>query len=182
MKFTILFSALTFAMSLSVSAAEPPLYDIPLKDIDGKETSLAAHKGKAVLLVNVASQCGYTGQYSGLQSLYESMEDKGLVVIGVPCNDFGGQEPGTESEIKDFCTSRYSVSFPMLSKVKITGDDKHPLFAALTGKDSPNPGEVGWNFEKFLIGTDGQLIARFDSGTEPESAELSEAIKKALSK
>lgn len=180
---TLVFSpVLALLMPLSAAGAEPTLYDIPLKDIDGKETSLAEHQGKALLLVNVASQCGYTNQYSGLQALHEKMKDQGLVVIGIPSNDFGEQEPGTEAEIKTFCSTRYSVTFPMLAKMKIAGDDKHPLFAALTGEDSPIPGEVGWNFEKLVIGTDGTLVARFDSGTEPDATELAEAIEKALAK
>lgn len=171
-----------FALTLTMPAAEPDLVDIPLKDIDGKETSLAGLKGKAYVIVNVASQCGYTRQYSGLQALHESMKESGLMVLGFPCNDFGGQEPGSEAEIKAFCSSNYDVGFPMFSKVSITGDDKHPLYDALTGEGSAKPGQVGWNFEKFVVAGDGTVVARFDSGTEPDDPELASAIKTALSK
>jgi glutathione peroxidase len=156
------------------------LHDIPLKTIEGKDTSLKAYEGKVVLLVNVASKCGYTRQYKGLEAVYQKYKDKGVVVVGVPSNDFGGQEPGSAEEIVEFCQKNFGVSFPLMSKSKVLGSDKHPLFAALTGKESPFPGDVKWNFGKFVIGKDGKLVARFGSGTEPESAELSEAIEKSL--
>jgi glutathione peroxidase len=161
------------AMTTAVFSAD--LHDIPLKDIDGKEMSLKQFAGKAVLVINVASECGYTPQYEGLQLLHEKLASKGLVVLGVPCNDFGGQEPGSEAEIKTFCTERYKVTFPMTSKVSIKGTP-HPLFAALTKEG----GDVGWNFEKFLIGKDGKLIKRFGSDVEPTSEELLTAIDAAL--
>lgn len=164
-----------FAMSLTAFAADS-LHDIPLKDIDGKDTSLKAYAGKAVLIVNVASECGYTPQYAGMQALHEKMAAQGLIVLGVPCNDFGGQEPGDEKTIKTFCTENYKVTFPMTSKVTIKGADKHPLFAALT-KDG---GDVAWNFEKFLVGKDGKLLQRFGSDVEPASPELTAAIEAAL--
>jgi glutathione peroxidase len=161
------------AMTALVSAAD--LSGIPLKTIDGKDASLKDYADKVVLIVNVASECGYTSQYAGMQALHQKYADKGFAVLGFPCNDFGGQEPGSEADIKQFCTSRYSVTFPMFSKVKITGDDKHPLFAGLTaGKD------VQWNFEKFLVGKDGKLIARYGSDAEPEGGEIETAVKKAL--
>lgn len=160
--------------ALNILAAE--LTIIPLKTIDGKDASLKDYTGKAVLIVNVASECGYTGQYAGLQALHAKYADKGFVVLGFPCNDFGGQEPGTESEIKTFCSSRYQVTFPMFAKVKILGADKHPLFAALTS----GSGDVGWNFEKFLVGKEGKLIARYGSDAEPEGAEIEAALKKEL--
>lgn len=162
--------------------AAPSLTAIPLKDIDGKETALKAYSGKVLLIVNVASRCGYTRQYTGLQALQEKYSAKGFTVLGFPSNDFGGQEPGTEAEIKEFCSSTYKVSFPMFQKVKVKGAEKHPLYAALTGKQSPVPGEVKWNFAKFLIGKDGTILKRWDSGTEPDDAELVAAIEAALAK
>lgn len=168
-------------LTLSMHAAETPnLLTIPLKDIDGKETTLAAYKAKAVLVVNVASACGYTAQYEGLEALYRKYKDKGLVIVGAPCNDFGGQEPGTEVEIKKFCSSRFQVTFPLTSKVSAKGKTAHPLFVAFTGKEAGQTGPVTWNFNKFLVGKDGKLLARFDSSVEPESAELQSAIEKAL--
>ena len=159
-----------FALMTSLHAASAPgLLGVPVKDIDGKDTTLGSLGGKAVLVVNVASECGYTRQYAGLQSLYESMKSKGLVVAGFPCNQFGGQEPGTEKEIKKFCTTNFSVTFPMFAKVEVKGSDAHPLFAALTGKAEGHPGPVSWNFNKFLIGKDGKLLARFSSDVEPDS-------------
>ncbi|WP_078815631.1 glutathione peroxidase [Prosthecobacter debontii] len=166
-----LFSVITFA----VSAAE--LTDIPLKTIDGSDTSLKAYEGKVLLIVNVASECGYTGQYAGLQALHEKYEKQGFSVLGFPCNDFGGQEPGSEAEIKNFCSTRFRVTFPMFAKVSITGESKHPLFAELT-----KTGEVQWNFEKFLIGKKGEMLARFGSDAEPEGGEIEEAVKAALVK
>lgn len=164
-----------FAMTL-VSLAADSAHDITLKDIDGKDLALKTFAGKAVLVVNVASQCGYTPQYTGLQELHEKMAAKGLVVLGVPCNDFGGQEPDDEKAIKVFCTENYKVSFPMTSKVSIKGDGKHPLFTLLT----QNGGDVGWNFEKFLIGKNGIVLKRFGSDVEPASPQLLQAIEEAL--
>lgn len=153
-----------------------------LQGIDGKEVDLGQYKGKVVLLVNVASECGYTPQYKGLQELYEKFGKDGLVVIGVPSNDFGRQEPGTNADILKFCQSSYKVTFPMLAKVAVKGADKVPLYQFLTAKDT-NPkfaGEVGWNFEKFLIGRDGQVAGRFKSGVEPMSDELVKGVQKEL--
>lgn len=170
-----------FALMTSLHAASAPgLLGIPVKDIDGKETTLGAQGGKAVLVVNVASECGYTRQYSGLQALHESMKSKGLVVAGFPCNQFGGQEPGSEKQIKKFCTTNFSVTFPLFAKVEVNGAGAHPLFTALTGKAEGHPGPVSWNFNKFLIGKDGKLLARFSSDVEPDSPELLSAIEKAL--
>ncbi len=170
-----LLATLLTMITLATSAAD--LQSIPLKTIDGKETTLKDYQDKVVLIVNVASECGYTGQYAGLQALHEKYAKEGFTVLGFPCNDFGGQEPGSEADIKTFCTSRYNVTFPMFAKVSITGADKHPLFAALTAK-----GEVQWNFEKFLIGKDGQMIARYGSDAEPEAGEIETAVKTALVK
>ncbi|MEN3942626.1 glutathione peroxidase [Prosthecobacter sp. SYSU 5D2] len=162
---------------ITFAAPAADLQDIPLKTIDGKDASLKDHADKVLLIVNVASECGYTGQYSGLQALHDKYAKEGFAVLGFPCNDFGGQEPGSEAEIKTFCTSRYNVTFPMFAKVSITGTDKHPLFAALT-----STGEVQWNFEKFLVGKNGKLIARYGSDAEPEGGEIEAAVKNALGK
>jgi glutathione peroxidase len=174
---------LTLALTLMTSslfAADAPLYSIPLKDIDGRDTSLKAYAGKALLVVNVASQCGLTPQYSGLEALWKKYQARGLVVLGFPCNDFGAQEPGTNTEIKEFCASNFSVSFPLFDKVHVKGAAQHPLFAALTGSTSPVPGPVKWNFGKFLVGRDGKILARFESDVEPESEELAKAVEAAL--
>ena len=152
--------------------ADSPLYTIPLKDIDGKDTTLQAHAGKVLLIVNVASQCGYTSQYAGLEALHQKVKDRGVVVLGFPCNDFGGQEPGTAAEIKVFCQENYKVSFPMFDKVAMDG----PLYTALTS----STGKIGWNFEKILVGKDGNVITKFSSDVEPESAEITGAIEQAL--
>lgn len=174
---------LTLALSLmstSLFAADAPLYSIPLKDIDGKDTSLKPYAGKAVLVVNVASKCGYTRQYTGLEALWQKYKDQGLVVVGIPCNDFGSQEPGTPTQIKAFCTTKYDVTFPLFDKVHVKGEEQHPLYDALTGSTSPFPGPVKWNFGKFLIGRDGKILARYDSKVEPESEELTKAVEAAL--
>lgn len=159
--------------------------DFKMTGIDGKEVDLAQYKGKVVLLVNVASQCGYTPQYKGLQTLYEKYEKAGLVVIGVPSNDFGQQEPGSNEEIVKFCKTNYRVTFPMLAKVAVKGEGKVPLYRHLTSKES-NPkfggDEIRWNFEKFLIGRNGEVAGRFKSGVEPDSDELVKAIATELEK
>jgi glutathione peroxidase len=159
--------------------------DSKLKDIDGKEFDLAKLKGKVVLVVNVASICGYTPQYEALQELYAKHEKDGLVVLGVPSNQFGTQEPGSEEEIKKFCTTKYKVTFPMMSKVEVKGEGKIPLYKALVEATPGANGklqEVGWNFEKFLIGRDGKVVARFKSAVKPDSAEVTKAIKAELDK
>lgn len=156
--------------------------DFTLKGIDGKDVDLARYKGKVVLLVNVASECGYTPQYKGLQELHEKHAKEGLVVIGIPSNDFGKQEPGTNADILKFCQTNYKVTFPMMGKVAVKGEDKVPLYKYLTSRDTDPkfPGEVGWNFEKFLIGRNGEVVGRFKSGVAPDAAELTGAIKKEL--
>jgi glutathione peroxidase len=149
-----------------------------MEGIDGKEVDLSKFKGKVVLFVNVASECGYTKQYTGLQALYEKYEKQGLVIVGVPANDFGKQEPGTNAEIAKFCSSKYSVTFPMLAKVSVKGKEKTPLYEFLTSKET-NPkfgGEVAWNFEKFLVNKKGEVVGKFKSGVAPESDELIKAI------
>lgn len=168
---------LSLLMTSLAIAADTRVSDIAVKDIDGKDTTLKAYAGKVLLIVNVASECGYTPQYAGLQALHEKMSGQGFAVLGFPCNDFGGQEPGSEAQIKSFCTENYKVTFPMFSKVSIKGEAKHPLYAAL---QSAVGGEVGWNFEKFLIGKDGKVLKRFTSEVAPDSPELLQAIEAAL--
>ena len=162
------------------NAAESPLYSIPLKDIDGKTTSLKAYQGKVLLIVNVASKCGHTPQYEGLEVLWQKRREQGLVVLGFPSNDFGSQEPGTEAEIKSFCSSKFNVTFPLFSKLHVNGPEQHPIYETLSGKNSPVPGPVKWNFGKFLVGRDGKIISRFDSGVKPDAPELIAAIDAAL--
>jgi glutathione peroxidase len=170
-------------LGTTLMAAEKTVYDFTLNSIEGQATPLASFKGKLVLLVNVASRCGFTPQYAGLESLYEKYKDRGFVIVGIPANNFGAQEPGSNQEIKTFCTSKYHVTFPMMAKVSVKGSDITPLYAFLTDKGA-NPktgGNIGWNFTKFLVGPDGRVIARFDSEVEPDSKDLTSAVEKALS-
>ena len=167
-----------FALVASASAAE--LTDIPFKTIDGKDTSLADYRRKVVLIVNTASKCGLTPQYEALEAIYDKYRKKGFVVLAFPCNDFGNQEPGTEKEIEKFCKAEFDVSFPLMEKVHVKGAEQHPLYAALTGEKGVFPGDVKWNFGKFLIGKDGKPIARFEPKTQPDSAEVVSAVEKAL--
>lgn len=153
------------------------LHEFTMNDIDGKPFAMAQLKDKAVLVVNVASRCGYTPQYAGLEALYQKYKSRGLVVVGVPANNFGGQEPGSDTEIKQFCSRTYNVTFPMLSKVSVKGADITPLYAYLTGAQG---GDVKWNFTKFLVGKDGKAVQRFESKVAPDSAELSAAIEQLL--
>ncbi len=164
---------------VSVHAADS-LYDIPLKDIDGKDTSLKPYSGQVILIVNVASKCGFTPQYAGLEALYKKYGFQGLVVCGFPCNQFLSQEPGTDAEIKAFCTGKYAVTFPMFDKLEVNGKNRHPLYVALAGTNSPFPGNIKWNFTKFLIGRDGKILKRFGSTVKPDSAEVTQAIEAAL--
>ena len=179
MKSTSLFAAALFLMPTLLATAAP-LYEIPLKDIDGKQTSLKPFEGKVVLIVNVASHCGFTPQYTALESIYEKYKVKGFVVAGFPCNQFGAQEPGTAEEIKQFCSSKYNVTFPLYEKLEVNGPNRHPLYVSLAGKESPFPGDIKWNFSKFLVGRDGKIVKRFDSQTKPDSAEVTSAIEAAL--
>jgi len=156
--------------------------EFKLTGIDGKEVDLSKLKGKVVLFVNVASKCGYTKQYAGLQKLYETYEKEGLVIVGVPANEFGAQEPGTNDEIQKFCSSKYSVTFPLLGKVVVKGEGITPLYQYLTSKDT-NPkfaGEIGWNFEKFLVNRKGEVVGRYKSAVAPDAAELVKAIRTEL--
>jgi len=156
------------------------LYEIPVKDIDGKDSSLKGYQNKVILIVNVASKCGLTPQYKGLQALQDKYKDKGFTVVGFPCNQFMGQEPGTNEEIKQFCSSKYNVSFPLYDKIDVNGPKRHPLYVALAGKESPFPGDIKWNFGKFLVGRDGKIIKRFEPRTAPDSPEVAAAIEAAL--
>ncbi|HBY58398.1 MAG TPA: glutathione peroxidase [Solibacterales bacterium] len=164
-----------FLMAASAFAADT-VHEFSLPSIDGKPSPLSAYKGKVMLIVNVASRCGFTPQYTGLEALYNKYKGKGLVVVGFPANNFGSQEPGTNEEIKDFCTRKYNVTFPMYSKISVTGSDQAPLYAFLTKAG----GGVNWNFTKFLVGKDGKVIKKFDSGVAPESPELTSAVEAAL--
>jgi glutathione peroxidase len=153
------------------------VHEFTLNSIDGKPVSLADFKGKVVLIVNVASKCGFTPQYTGLEALYEKYKDQGFVIVGVPANNFGAQEPGTNEEIKTFCTRKYNVSFPMMAKVSVKGDDITPLYKYLT---ETKGGDVKWNFTKFLIGKDGQIAGRFESAVKPDDPALTSAVESAL--
>ena len=155
------------------------LKDIPFETITGDTTSLADYAGDVILIVNVASKCGYTPQYTRLEELYREYKDSGFVILGFPANNFGGQEPGTNEEILKFCQTSFDVTFPMMAKVSVKGDDKHPLFVEMTEKSSL-PGEIKWNFSKFLIDRQGHLVARYDSGVTPNSEELVGKIRELL--
>jgi glutathione peroxidase len=164
------------SLFLAMSLLAASVHDFTMNSIDGKAQPLSAFKGKAVLIVNVASQCGYTPQYKGLEALYQKYKGQGLVIVGVPANNFGAQEPGSDAEIKTFCERNYKVTFPMMSKVSVKGADMTPLYAMLT----KTGGDVKWNFTKFLVGKDGQVVKRFESGVDPESPELMKAVEEAL--
>jgi glutathione peroxidase len=158
------------------------IHDFTAKTIDGEERSLRDYAGKVVLVTNVASQCGLTPHYAGLQELFANFHDRGLVVLGFPCNQFGAQEPGSESQIKTFCETRYGVTFPMFAKIDVNGPNRHPLYAFLTGQPTQpdGPGDIGWNFAKFLVDRQGSVTARFAPPTAPVSEELVSAIEKLL--
>lgn len=177
------------------------LQNIPVKKIDGSVASLADYRGKVLLVVNVASKCGLTPQYAGLEKLYQGKQAQGLEVLGFPANNFMGQEPGSDTEIKDFCSTSYDVHFPLFSKISVKGEDQHPLYAALTqaqskavgaepfrenmkryGIDAPDDGNVMWNFEKFLVGRNGEVAARFAPDVAPDDARLAAAIEAELAK
>jgi len=167
---------------VSLSAEPKSIYNFTMKSIDGQQVSLKTYHGKVVLLVNVASKCGFTPQYAGLEALYEKYKDRGLVIVGVPANNFMSQEPGTDEEIKKFCSNKYNVTFPMMSKVSVLGDDKTPLYVFLTDK-SVNPqigGDIKWNFTKFLFDRNGKPVARFEPSVTPDSPQVTAAIESAL--
>src|SRR5258705_844098 len=171
-----------FLFASAISGTDKNVFDYTLNTIDGQPAPLSAYKGKVVMLVNVASRCGFTPQYTALESIYEKYKERGFVIIGIPANNFGAQEPGTNQEIKTFCQSKYSVTFPMMSKVSVKGNDKTPLYQYLTDK-SANPktgGDIQWNFTKFLVGPGGQIIARFEPTVTPDSPKVTGAIERAL--
>jgi glutathione peroxidase len=161
-------------------STEPGVLDITMKSIDGKDVDLAQYKGKVVMIVNVASRCGFTPQYKGLQALYDAKEDQGFVVLGFPANDFMGQEPGTSQEIAQFCSTTYGVTFPMFEKISVVGDTQHELYKRLTLAAKDMGGQPGWNFTKYLIGRDGKLAARFKHSTSPQDRSVVEAVDRLL--
>ncbi len=181
---SLLLSTILITMSLGFSIADDKkksVHEFSVKDIKGKDVSLADYKGKVLMIVNVASRCGATPQYEALQNLNTKYGKKGLVVLGFPANNFGKQEPGSNKEILEFCTSTYQVSFPMFAKVSVKGDDKDPLFKHLTAaKNQDKAGDISWNFEKFLVGKDGKLQRRFKTGVKPDDTSVVTAIEKAL--
>ncbi len=172
---------LCFAATAFAAGANS-IYQFNMKSIDGQPVKLKHYKGKVVMVVNVASRCGYTPQYAGLEKLYEQYKDRGFVIVGVPANNFAQQEPGTNEEIKKFCSTKYNVTFPMMSKVSVKGDDKTPLYQYLTSatEDPQFGGEIKWNFTKFLVGRDGKLVARFEPAITPDSPQVKAAIESAL--
>ncbi len=181
-------TAYHFGMIMNPSPTAAPqessMYDFTLKNIDGQDVKLDAYRGKVTMLVNTASKCGLTPQYEGLQTIYDRYKDKGFTVLGFPANNFMGQEPGTEKEIKEFCTLNYKVTFPMFSKISVKGEDQHPLYTFLTHKDT-NPGfegDITWNFEKFLADKNGKIVARFSPKTKPDDPEIIKAIEAELAK
>jgi glutathione peroxidase len=181
MKFvgTLIFISMLLMSTTNITTDS--VYEFKPTNINGKETSLNKYKGKVLLIVNTASECGYTPQYEGLQALYEKYGDDKFAVLGFPANNFGGQEPGTDQEIKKFCKVNYDVTFPMFSKVSVKGDDQHPLFNYLTSATNADfTGPIKWNFEKFLIGKNGTLKHRFRSAVEPQSNKIQRAIEKEL--
>src|ERR1700726_3921356 len=176
----ILSSAILLTMATSLFAGSG-VYSFTLNSIDGKPAPLADYKGKVVLLVNVASQCGYTPQYSALEAIYKKYKDQGFVILGFPANNFGAQEPGTNEEIKTFCSRKYSVTFPMYSKISVKGDDQSPLYTHLTKETGAGiAGEIQWNFTKFLVDRDGKVVQRFEPAITPDSKEVTAAIEKQL--
>ena len=179
-----LYALLAMVFAMTVNAADTPksVLDFTMKNITGEDVPLSAYKGNVIMIVNVASKCGLTPQYEGLQKLYDTYGGRGLVILGFPANNFGNQEPGTNEEIQGFCTKNYGVTFPMFSKISVKGDDIHPFYAFLTSEKT-NPGfagEIGWNFNKFLIDRTGKVIHRFEPKVKPESDEVIQAIEKAL--
>ena len=174
----VLLAALLLMQTITARAGS--IHDIAVKDIDGKDTPLKAYKGKVVLIVNVASKCGLTPQYKALEAVHQKYQDKGFTVLGFPCNQFGGQEPGSNEQIKEFCSSKYSVTFPLFDKIEVNGANRAPLYVALAGSESPFPGDIKWNVGKFLIGRDGKIIKRFEPATVPDAPVVRAAIEAAL--
>ena len=179
MKLLFLLTALLTTSFTTMHAANS-VFDITVKDTKGVDAPLADYQGKVLLIVNVASKCGYTRQYTGLEALNAKYQNQGLVVLGFPCNQFGGQEPGTEAEIAAFCSTKFDVKFPLFAKIEVNGPGRAPIYTFLSGEGAKFPGKISWNFNKFLVGRDGQVIARYESGVAPESAELIKAVEAAL--
>jgi glutathione peroxidase len=169
-------------LSTAVEAKTKSILDFKMKDIDGNDTKLKKYKGNVLLIVNTASKCGYTPQYEGLEATYNKYKDQGFYVLGFPANNFKGQEPGSDAEIKEFCTLKYKVTFPMFSKISVLGDDQDPLYKFLTSKESDPDfsGDITWNFNKFLIDRKGNVVARFSSKDTPQSDGVTQAIEKYL--
>ena len=178
---TLLLLSLFVLASLGFAALQSvkSIYDFKMKDIDGKEVSLGKYKGKVLIVVNVASQCGLTPQYEGLQKLYDQKKEAGLIVLGFPANEFGAQEPGTDAEIKEFCTGNYKVTFPMFSKIVVKGEGTHPLYQHLI-KEASYHEDVEWNFAKFIVNREGKVVARFHPRTKPDDPKFLEALQAAL--
>lgn len=183
----ILLSALTVIFGLGCVSAqtnekmtEKTIYDFNMTDIDGKQVNLGAYKNKVALIVNTASKCGNTPQYEALETIYDKYNSQGFTILGFPANNFGGQEPGSNEEIKEFCTLKYKVSFPMFAKISVKGEDQDAFYSYLTGEKAKFPGEISWNFEKFLVNDKGEVIARFSPKTKPDAPEVIAAIEKAL--
>jgi len=174
---------ITVFLIINIKAVEDmSIYDIELETISGEKTTLQQYAGKVIIIVNVASKCGFTGQYEGLQSLYEQYKERDVIVLGFPANNFINQEPGSDEEIQSFCKLNYGVTFPMFSKISVKGDDIHPLYRFLTSEET-NPehkGEISWNFNKFIIGKDGKIVDRFGSMTKPLSKKIKKAIEAAI--
>lgn len=174
---SLLIGSLLF-MNLS---SDSTIYDYEMKSLSGNEVSLSEFQENVIMIVNTASECGYTPQYKELQELYEQYEERGFVVLGFPANNFGGQEPGSDEEIAQFCELNYGVTFPMFSKISVKGEDQHPLFQFLTSADNKDfKGEIGWNFEKFLIDRNGNIVRRFKSSVTPMSEEVTNSIENIL--
>jgi glutathione peroxidase len=171
---------LALLMTAIASTLNASLFEHKINTLEGKETTLAEHKGKVILIVNVASKCGFTKQYKGLEEIYQKYKDQGLVILGFPCNQFGGQEPGSAENIRQFCSTKYNVTFPMYTKIEVNGNDRHPIFEELIGKGSPVAGNIKWNFTKILVGKDGKPIERFGSFASPTSKKVITEIEEAL--
>jgi glutathione peroxidase len=182
--FVFLFTAnlISFSEGNGGKKMENNISDITVKDINGKNVKLSTFKNKVLLIVNVASKCGNTPQYKGLETIYEKYKSKGFEILAFPCNDFGHQEPGTNEEIQKFCTSNYNVTFQLFDKIKVLGDERSPLYAKLINNDVTEKGDVKWNFEKFLIDREGNIVARFRDKVKPENDEIIQALEKQLEK
>ncbi|HET54217.1 MAG TPA: glutathione peroxidase [Ignavibacteria bacterium] len=175
--FSAIFLVLGFSFNKKGDSVINNIHDIKVKNINGEEVSLSKYEGKVLLIVNVASKCGYTKQYAGLQELYTNYRDKGFEILAFPCNDFGGQEPGTNEEIEEFCSSTFGVEFPLFDKIKVLGEDREPLYEKLINNPTTEQGDVKWNFEKFLIAKNGDVVARYRSKVEPLSDEIVNAVE-----